>query len=117
MSDTDAPPSSSSAHAHPWLAHYDVEVPATLEFIPHALYDWLDEAARTVPRRPACRFVNRTISYARLKDDAEAIAAGLRAARGTARNAMTSPASSVALAIHRHPLLPHRRVADAKARR
>ncbi len=79
MSDTDVRPSSPSAHAHPWLAHYDVEVPATLEFIPHALYDWLDKAARTVPQRPACRFVNRTISYARLKDDAEAIAAGLRA--------------------------------------
>ncbi|MCB8944087.1 MAG: alpha/beta fold hydrolase [Ardenticatenaceae bacterium] len=63
----------------PWLAHYETAVPPTLD-IPHIpLTRLLDRAWRRFPRRPAIRFLGRTLSYKTLSAQAARFANALQA--------------------------------------
>ena len=63
----------------PWLAHYETAVPPTLD-IPHIpLTRLLDRAWRRFPRRPAIRFMGRTLTYKNLSAQAGRFANALRA--------------------------------------
>jgi long-chain acyl-CoA synthetase len=62
----------------PWLAHYDPDVPATLEPYPaRTLLDYLSESARTHPDSPALLFKGHRVSYAELEHQSDAFAAAL----------------------------------------
>ena len=64
----------------PWLAHYDADVPSTLEPYPdRTLLDYLSETAREHPERPALLFKGSRLSYAELEQQSDAFAAGLAA--------------------------------------
>jgi long-chain acyl-CoA synthetase len=64
----------------PWLAHYDDGVPATLAPYPdRTLIDYLREAARTRPDRPAVLFKGATITYGQLDRLSDACAAAFAA--------------------------------------
>jgi long-chain acyl-CoA synthetase len=68
------------AEIRPWLAHYDPDVPATLEPYPErTLLDYLSESARTHPDSPALLFKGRRVSYAELEHQSDAFAAALAA--------------------------------------
>jgi long-chain acyl-CoA synthetase len=71
---------------HPWLAHYDPGVPATLAPYPdRTLVDDLADAAREQPNGPAIQFKGATLSFgdlARLSDACAAAFAALGIARG-----------------------------------
>src|SRR3989304_2216272 len=72
--------------AAPWLAHYDSDVPQTLEPYPNrTLVDYLTEAAQTDPDAPALLFKGARLSFAELDrlSDACASASPPRAAPGT----------------------------------
>ncbi|MGI8402171.1 MAG: AMP-binding protein [Gemmatimonadaceae bacterium] len=59
-----------------WLSHYDEDVPASLEPYPErGLTDYLREAAMRWPDRPALLFKGGTVSYRRLDDQSNALAA------------------------------------------
>ena len=61
-----------------WLAHYDADVPATLEPYPErTLVDYLSETARAHPDRPAIIFKGGRMSYAELEAESDAFAAAL----------------------------------------
>src|SRR6266513_4086341 len=61
-----------------WLEGYDEGVPATLEPYPErTLLDYLSDAARNWPDRPALLFKGSIISYRQLEDDSNAFAAAL----------------------------------------
>ncbi len=63
----------------PWLASYaKLDIPNDVPRFAKPLHAFLDEAARDYPDRPAVLFHNRRVSYARLKQDAERFAFGLR---------------------------------------
>src|SRR5882672_5110098 len=70
----------------PWLAHYDADVPATLEPYPQqTLLDALGGRARTQPDRPALLFKGATLSYGeldRLSDACASAFAALGVVRG-----------------------------------
>ena len=72
--------------AAPWLSHYDPGVPHSLEPYPNrTLVDYLADAARDHPDRPAILFKGATITYAqldRLSDACAAAFASLGVARG-----------------------------------
>jgi long-chain acyl-CoA synthetase len=73
------------AENRPWLAHYDPDVPATLEPYPErTLLDYLSESARTHPGYPALLFKGHQMSYAELEQQSDAFAAAL-VASGVAR--------------------------------
>ncbi len=74
-----AQPGASPLEDAPWFRYYEQEVPHSLCYRNVALYTWLDEAAEHTPRRLACRFFNTKISYARLREEAEIVAANLKA--------------------------------------
>jgi len=60
----------------PWLAHYDANVPATLEPYPdRTLVDYLADAARTQPHKPALLFKGAKMTYAELERASDACAA------------------------------------------
>lgn len=62
----------------PWLGHYDVGVPTSLDY-PHVpLYRLLDDAAGRAPRRAATNFFGKTISYGALKEQSDRLADALR---------------------------------------
>ena len=65
--------------SHPWLAHYDAGVPATITYETMPLFAFLDRAAAQTPRRHALVFRNMRITYAKLQEQAEILAASLRA--------------------------------------
>jgi len=68
------------AEIRPWLAHYDPDVPATLEPYPErTLLDYLSESASTHPDSPALLFKGRQVSYAELERESDAFAAALAA--------------------------------------
>lgn len=69
---------SKDSHA-PWLRFYDSDVPHDLEFEEAPLYAWLDRAADAHPSSKACIYHNRTLTYARLRELAEIMAANLHA--------------------------------------
>ena len=61
-----------------WLAHYDADVPATLEPYPdRTLLDYLSETAAAHPDRPALLFNGGKVSYGQLDRLSDALAAGL----------------------------------------
>ena len=63
---------------YPWLAHYDREVPATLEPYPDkTLLDYLTETVAGHGDRPALLFNGAKISYGQLDRLSDALAAGL----------------------------------------
>jgi len=69
----------------PWLAHYDKDVPATLEPYPQqTLVDALAAFARTQPNHPAILFEGARVTYGELERLSDAFAAAL-AALGVAR--------------------------------
>lgn len=62
----------------PWLKHYDVGVPHTLEPYPkHTLLDVVSEAASQKPDHPALLFKGTKLSYAELEKLSNAFAAAL----------------------------------------
>ena len=62
----------------PWLDNYDAGVPANLAYDKEALYASLDRSAAEYPERTAFIFQNNKISYAKLLELAETMAANLR---------------------------------------
>lgn len=61
-----------------WLERYDKGVPTTLEPYPdRTLLDYLSEAARNWPDRPALLFKGATVTYRQLEDDSDSLAAAL----------------------------------------
>lgn len=70
----------------PWLSHYDVGVPASLAPYPErTLLDYVADAAREDPARPALLFKGRTVTYAelaRLSDTCAAAFGALGIKRG-----------------------------------
>ena len=66
------------AENRPWLAHYDPDVPSTLEPYPErTLLDYLSESARTHPDSPAVLFKGHRVTYAELERESDAFAAAL----------------------------------------
>src|SRR5262245_17006469 len=64
----------------PWLAHYDDGVPATLAPYPNrTLIDYLTDAARARPDKPALLFKGATITYGQLDRLSDACAAAFAA--------------------------------------
>jgi long-chain acyl-CoA synthetase len=64
----------------PWLAHYDVGVPATLQPYPdRTLLDYVSQTAREYPSAPALLFKGATITYQQLERLSDACAAALAA--------------------------------------
>ena len=63
-----------------WLRHYDEGVPATLEPYPsRTLVDYLADAARDAPERPALLFKGATVTYAALDRLSDACASAFAA--------------------------------------
>ena len=61
-----------------WLKGYDEGVPTTLQPYPdRSLLDYLSESARTWPDRPALLFKGSRISYRRLEQESDSLAAAL----------------------------------------
>jgi len=61
-----------------WLDRYDEGVPSTLEPYPErTLLDYLTEAARNWPDRPALLFKGSKVSYGQLEEESDSLAAGL----------------------------------------
>ena len=65
-------------HRRPWLASYDPEVAASLEYESIPLDAYLDRAAAKHPERLAVVFQNLKLNYARLKEQAERVAGNLQ---------------------------------------
>ena len=64
----------------PWLAHYDADVPHSLQPYPHkTLLDYLAALAAEHASRPALLFKGAEMSYAQLHRDSNAFAAALAA--------------------------------------
>ncbi len=64
--------------AHPWLKHYDPDVPATLGTYPaRTLLDYLDDGIRARPGATALFFKGRRISWGALAEASDACAAAL----------------------------------------
>ncbi|OLC82508.1 MAG: AMP-dependent synthetase [Acidobacteria bacterium 13_1_40CM_4_65_8] len=64
----------------PWLSHYDEGVPATLAPYPNrTLVDYLADAARERPNRPALLFKGATITYGQLDRLSDACASAFAA--------------------------------------
>jgi long-chain acyl-CoA synthetase len=72
--------------SRPWIAHYPVGVPASIEPVPAwNAYEMLGAAARRHPGRPAIAWFGRHISYRRLERECERFAgvlAGLGVGKG-----------------------------------
>jgi len=62
----------------PWLAHYDADVPKSLQPYPDkTLLDYLSSLARDHASKPALLFKGAEVSYARLQRESDAFAAAL----------------------------------------
>jgi long-chain acyl-CoA synthetase len=64
---------------HPWLAHYDPDVPADLPADLPCIPELFAASAERYPGRPALSFLNRTLSYRELESEVRCAAAGLAA--------------------------------------
>lgn len=62
----------------PWQAHYDGDTPKEFHFTPCNLQDYLEEAARSAGKTDAIRFHNFRMSYEKLNEKAENVAASLK---------------------------------------
>ena len=63
----------------PWVAHYPRDVPTHLDYPTEPVHWLLEEAARRVPDRLACRYYEQELTYAQLLDQSRRMAAALRA--------------------------------------
>ncbi len=63
----------------PWLKNYDPQVPPTIDFPNQPLQRFLEDSARKYPGHTALIFKGRAISYRRLNQLCDAVAAGLHA--------------------------------------
>ncbi len=61
----------------PWLDHYQEGVPATVEYSPKCLTDFLDQSAESFPDRPALIFQGYRVDYRKLKEMVDRFAACL----------------------------------------
>src|SRR5262245_21357750 len=69
---------SASMADKPWLAHYDADVPGSLQPYPNkTLLDYLVALARDHGDKPALLFKGASMSYARLQGESDACAAAL----------------------------------------
>lgn len=64
--------------AMPWLASYDENVPARIDYENTALFTFLDNAAQNYPQRTAILFRNFRITYGKLQELAEMFASNLK---------------------------------------
>ena len=62
----------------PWLENYDKEVSPNLHYEDIAVYEYLDRVAQKYPQRKAIVFNNWKITYNKLKNISETVAANLR---------------------------------------
>ncbi len=62
----------------PWLEYYDSEVSSTLDYEDIPVYEYLDRVAARHPRRKAIIFNNWKITYNKLQELTENVAANLR---------------------------------------
>ena len=62
----------------PWIEHYDKEVDPSIAFEHIPVFGYLDRAAKAHPRRKAVVFNNWSITYKKLLQTVEVIAANLR---------------------------------------
>ena len=62
----------------PWVKHYDQGISANLDYERKPLYACLDESAAKYPDRTAVIFKNKRVSYKKLLEAAETMAANLR---------------------------------------
>lgn len=62
----------------PWLKYYDPGVSATVEVPRVAVHEWLDRTAEKIPEVTAMSFQNYRLSYRKLRELAEVMAANLR---------------------------------------
>lgn len=63
----------------PWLKHYDAGVAATVDVPKIAVHEWLDRSAEKIPEETAMVFQNYKLSYRKLRELSEVMAANLRA--------------------------------------
>lgn len=63
----------------PWLKSYDADVPHALNYENVPLFEYLHRAAKLHPKRTAIIFMNYRMTYAKLKDAVQTMAANLRA--------------------------------------
>lgn len=63
----------------PWLKNYDPGVPPTIDYPNQPLHQFLEDSARKHPTHTALVFKGRKISYRRLNQLCDAVAAGLQA--------------------------------------
>ena len=68
----------SDAKFPPWHAHYEGNAPAKFNFTACNLQDFLAEAAENAPKTNAIEFHNFKMTYEKLNEKAENIAAGLK---------------------------------------
>ncbi|MDF1800028.1 MAG: long-chain fatty acid--CoA ligase [Planctomycetota bacterium] len=61
----------------PWHAHYDAEVPRAIDFEEVTIPDFLERSAKRFGDRPAMFFMNKTLSYADMKEAVDRLATGL----------------------------------------
>lgn len=66
-----------TTHASPWLAHYEPEVPHTIEIPPLTLPGLLEQTARDYPNNVATIFYSQRLTYAQLDEQAAHFAASL----------------------------------------
>ncbi len=64
--------------SRPWLENYDSDVPKSIDFTYRPLFEYLDMTAEKWPKRIAIEFQNWSITYGKLKQTAEIMAANFR---------------------------------------
>lgn len=64
--------------ARPWLAHYDAEVPPSLDYPRITIQQLLDDTAARHPELPCVNFFGRRFTYGAIKELADRVAAGAR---------------------------------------
>lgn len=64
--------------SRPWLEHYDPDVPKSIDFTYRPLFEYLDRTAEKWPKRKAIEFQNWSMTYSKLKQTVEIMAANLR---------------------------------------
>ncbi len=62
---------------HPWIAHYDKSVPASIDYPKEPLFHLLEESARKYPDRACTIFKGAVISYQEMNERTDRIAAAL----------------------------------------
>jgi long-chain acyl-CoA synthetase len=84
---------------HPWLDHYDADVPHTIDYPRPPLYQLLEESAAQGPERPCVTFFGKTLNYKQIKTYSDNLAASLQR-RGL------QPGERVALLLPNAPQYP-----------